>query len=119
MIISDLAIDRVAVTPTDLELLCAQVQGEGLTTRLSLFDSQGTLLVQSDGVSPTNPDDVIEEHISVATYILQIQTLSGSGTYSLATSLTPSSDLDQPARLLPRVRPSPPVTSRTTASSTS
>ena len=37
--------------------LVAQLQAQGITTRLSLLDAQGQVLVQSDGLSPANPDD--------------------------------------------------------------
>jgi hypothetical protein len=67
----------------------------GATTRLSLLAADGTPLMQSDGQSASNPDDLIEIHLSGATagttYYLAVQGLSGSaGSYALMTSYTSS-----------------------------
>ena len=71
-----------------------------LHLRLSLYDSQGDLLVQSDGQSAgkVNP---IDFHVAMGTDYLEVQSLSGSGAYSLTTSLIASSDPNQTLTLLP------------------
>jgi len=86
-----LVINRLAIDATNDERLVAQVHATGITTRLSLLDAQGRVLVQSDGLSASDPNDVIDEHLTAGTEFLEVQTLSGSGTYSLSTSLTPTS----------------------------
>jgi hypothetical protein len=74
--------------------LIAQVHAESssLELRLSLFDSQDNLLVQSDGQSIGQLDPVIDQHVSQGAGVLEVQSLSGAGAYALSTSLTPASD---------------------------
>src|SRR5262249_6772094 len=45
-------------------------------------------LIQSDGQSPADRDDLIDLHLEAATYNLEIETLSGSGTFNLAADFT-------------------------------
>ena len=47
--------------------------------RLSLFDGQGNLLVQSDGQSFGQPDPVIDQHVSQGDDVVEVQSLSGCG----------------------------------------
>ena len=72
----------------------------GLELQLSLFDSQGNLLATSDGqaAGQINP---IDFHVVAGTEYLEVQSLSGSGSYSLLTTLTPSSDPNQTLTLPP------------------
>ncbi|MFI5457562.1 MAG: beta strand repeat-containing protein [Isosphaerales bacterium] len=65
---------------------------DGLQLRLSIYDGQGNLLVQSDGQSSGRLDPLIDQHVAAGADFLEVQSLSGSGTYSLSTSLIPSSD---------------------------
>ena len=58
--ICDLAMGRVAIVPTTDENLIAVLAGGGLTSQLSLRDSQSNILVQSEGVSPGSPNPVID-----------------------------------------------------------
>ncbi len=44
----------------------------GLTTQLSLLDSQGQVLVQSDGVSSSDPEDLIAQQLGSGSYILKV-----------------------------------------------
>src|SRR5262249_27309072 len=67
----------------------------------SLFDAQGNLLVQSDGQALGRPDPLIDQHLAAGTAYLEVQGLTGSGTFSLTTSLTPSSDPSQTLPLPP------------------
>ncbi len=71
-----------------------------LDLQLSLYDSQGDLLVESDGQSAgkVNP---IDFHITAGDEYLEVQSLSGSGSYSLATSFTAASDPNQTLVLPP------------------
>ncbi len=73
-------------------LLVAKVHPELTTTSLALLDSQGQLLMQSDGLALGNPDDLIETHLATGTYFLEVQGTSGAGNYTLTTSLTPAYD---------------------------
>jgi FG-GAP-like repeat len=63
----------------------------GLELRLSVYDSQANLLVESDGQSSGRLNPLIDQHVSAGAEILEVQGLSGSGAYSLSTSLTPAS----------------------------
>ena len=45
-------------------MLLAIVHPQGFTARLMLLDSQGRVLVQSDGLSPSDPDPVIDQHLA-------------------------------------------------------
>ena len=84
------------IDPTADALLIAHVHAEGTLTRLSLLDSQGHLLVQSDGQSATNLDDLIAQHFVAGTDYLELQSLGGAGSYTLITDLTDSSQPNQP-----------------------
>src|SRR5208337_2195332 len=76
--------------------LVAQVHAAGATTRLSLRDTQGQVLMQSDGQSPGNPDDQIDLHVPAGTDYLEVEDLGGAGAYTLTTSLMPSTSPFQP-----------------------
>jgi hypothetical protein len=89
--IRGLASDRVRIDATTDERLVAHVHAQGLATQLSLLESRGQVLVRSDGISSNNPENVIDQHLSEGTYFLEVQSLSGSGIYTLSTSLTPAS----------------------------
>jgi hypothetical protein len=78
--------------------LTVQVHADGFATRLALLDSQGHLLVQSDGQSPAKPDDLIDQHVDVAagaaatTYFLEVTGLAGgAGSYTLTSQFAPAS----------------------------
>ena len=55
-----------------------------------MLDSQGDVLVQSDGLSPSDGDDVIDQHLPAGTYFLQVEGINGAGTYSLTVTTTPA-----------------------------
>src|SRR5271166_871041 len=84
------------IDPTTDGRLVAQVHAEGATTRLSLWDAQGQVLMQSDGQSPSNPDDQIDLHVPAGTDYLEVENLGGAGAYTLTTSLMPSPSPFQP-----------------------
>ncbi len=76
--------------------LVARVHAEGATTRLSLLDGQGQVLMQSDGQSPDNRDDQIGLHVPAGTDYLEVENLGGTGAYTLTTTLTPATTPFQP-----------------------
>ncbi len=84
------------VAPFTDSLLIANVHAPGTQTRLSVVDAQGNLLTQSDGESPTNQDDLISFHLSTTTTYLEVQSLGGTGPFTLSYQVTPSSDPNQP-----------------------
>jgi hypothetical protein len=55
------------IDPTTDGRLVARVHAEGATTRLSLLDGQGQVLMQGDGQSPANQDDQIDLHVPAGT----------------------------------------------------
>src|SRR5262249_41943405 len=82
-----LAVDQFGfVTTTNLALV-ALVHPQGLTTELSLLDSQGRVLVQSDGVSPSDPDDLAAEQLGSGSYFLKVASTGGAGSYTLTTTV--------------------------------
>ncbi len=102
-----LVIDSLAIVTTTDEQLVAQVNGEGITTRLSLLDSQGQMLVQSDGLSPSDPDDLIDQDLAPGTYFLEVAdsgwhgsdyALDGRGHASIPVPFQPITAGNAPAR---------------------
>jgi hypothetical protein len=101
-----IAPDFYRVNLTQAGRLTAIAQpGDGHTTgfhaRLSLLDANGQVLMQSDGQSPTNPDDLIDLHVEGArtgtTYYLEVQGLGGaSGAYALQTGFATATPPFQP-----------------------
>jgi hypothetical protein len=79
------------LNPSNDSLLVAQVHAVGTQTRLSLLDGQGNLLIQSDGQSDADPDDLIAAHVLAGTDYLELQSLAGAGTYTLNVNLSASS----------------------------
>ena len=71
--------------------LLAIVHPEGFTVRLMILDSQGRVLVQSDGLSPSDPDSVIDQYVAAGNYSLVVESAGGTGTYTMTTTLTPAS----------------------------
>ncbi len=89
------------LTLTEAGRLVARVQDGGLAMRLSLYDSQGRLLVENDGQSPTDLDDLLDQHLdpagTSAVYYLEVQNLAGaSSTYTLTTQFQPAFSPVQP-----------------------
>ena len=58
----------------------------------------GRLLVQSDGQSASNPDDLIEQHIPAGRDYLEVQSRGGAGTFVLSSDLAPASEPYQPIK---------------------
>ena len=74
----------------------ANLHSQGLSTRLVLLDSEGHVVVESDGFSATDPDDVIDEDISAGTYTLEVHSTGVEGTYTLAVFSLPVSPPFEP-----------------------
>lgn len=62
-------------TPTAPGRVTASAYVDGASARLSLFDEDGNLLVQSDGQTLTEPTPRIEVHLDANTYYLKLETL--------------------------------------------
>ncbi len=95
--IRGLVIDQFAFDPTADEVLVAQVHPQGMTTELSLLDSQGQVLVNSAGLSPSDPDDVVAQQLVSGSYFLKVESTGGAGTYTLTTTVAPTTAAFQPA----------------------
>ncbi len=87
------------VTPTTEGKLVAQVDSGGVAMRLTLLNGQDQVLMQSDGQSPTNPDDLITADVPAGPEYLEVENLGGPNTYTLTTSLTPSNSPFEPISL--------------------
>jgi hypothetical protein len=77
--------DFFAVTLPEPGRLVARVHAQGESTRLSLLGTDGGLLIQSDGQSAANPDDLIDQHLDGgSTYYLKLEGLDNPpGSYQL------------------------------------
>ena len=104
-------VDQFALDATTDELLVAQVHAQGLTTQLSLLDSQGQELVQSDGFSSSDPDDLVAQQLVSGSYFLKVGSTGVVGTYTLTTTVTATTAALQPlpvgASSYPSVGPGP------------
>jgi hypothetical protein len=89
-------VDRYQIDTTNDGRFVALIHPESLTTRVSLLDSHGRVLVQSDGLSPSNPDAIIDQHLAPGAYFLAVETGGGQGTYTLTTTLMPATAPFQP-----------------------
>jgi hypothetical protein len=84
------------------EELSAVVHANGeLTTRLSLTDSQGHVLMTSDGRSAEDGDNLIQLYIPAGSYTVDVQDRGGMGTYTLTAALVPANRPLQPMPLVP------------------
>ena len=90
------AIDSYRLETTSGEQLAVLVHAQGVTTRLSLLDAGGDVLMQSDGQSAADGDDVINLYVPAGTYTLQVQSLGGAGTYGLTATSSPATSPLQP-----------------------
>ncbi len=73
-------------------------EGDGLLeTRTSLLEAQGRLLIQSDGESADNGDDLIVQHLLAGTYFLRVEGLAGGiGDFALLTQFEPATPPNDP-----------------------
>src|SRR6266511_5673717 len=73
-------LDEFQVTLADSGRLSVEVQtrpGCSLDTRTSLLGPDDQLLIQSDGQSLTNRDDLIVQHLLAGTYLVKVEGLRG------------------------------------------
>src|SRR5262249_7625387 len=84
-------VDTYRIDTTTDGRLFVELHSRGITIRLSLLDAQGRALVASDGLSPTNPDGQIDQHLPAGTYFLRTQSTGGMGDFVLPATFTPSS----------------------------
>jgi hypothetical protein len=89
-------VDTYRIDTTSDGRLLVQLHSHGLVTRLSLLDAQGRTLVASDGLSPTNADNAIDQHVPAGTYFLKAASSGASGDYALTATLTPATPPFQP-----------------------
>ncbi len=89
-------------TATGEELSAVIHAGAGLTTRLSLTDDQGHVLMTSDGQSAQDGDDLIQLFVPAGSFVLDVQDLGGAGPYSLTAVLAPA---NQPLEPIPLGNP--------------
>src|SRR5262249_3835565 len=93
-------VDQFQVTLSDSGRLITKVEtrpGCSLDTRLSVLGPDRQLLIQSDGQSATNRDDLIDQHLLAGTYFVTVEGIGGgSGDYPLTTQFQPATPPDQP-----------------------
>jgi hypothetical protein len=84
---------------TEAGRLTVRVQANGIATQLALYDGQGDLLRESNGQSPTDLTDLIDQHLAPGTYRLVVSVLAGtSGNYTLTAAFQQAS---APAQIVP------------------
>jgi hypothetical protein len=84
-------VDTYRIDTTGDGRLVVQLHSSGLIARLLLLDAQGRPLVESDGLSLTSSDNVIDQHLSAGTYFLNVAGSGGAGDWGLTATLTPAS----------------------------
>ena len=70
--------------------LTATLDAPGFEARLSLVDAEGRPLVQSDGPATGATDGLIDVNVPAGMDFLEVQSLSGGGTYQIAANLVPT-----------------------------
>ncbi|MGO9924331.1 MAG: FG-GAP-like repeat-containing protein, partial [Isosphaeraceae bacterium] len=91
-----ISLSQVAIDAPTSEQLLATEDSNGLTTGLTLLDSQGQALVRSDALSTANRESALLEYLAAGTYSVVNSGTSGVGNASLSISLTPASSPTQP-----------------------
>src|SRR5271157_2184284 len=70
--------------------LMVMLQASEFAARVSIVDSQGHPLVQSDGPAPGAGNDLIDLHVAAGDDFVEVQSLGGGGSYQITALLTPS-----------------------------
>ena len=96
LIVRGLSFSQVAIDASTSEQLLASEDNNGLTTGLTLLDSQRNVLVHGNVLSPTNRDSVLDEYLATGTYSVVSSGAVGAGNAALSLSLTPASSPTQP-----------------------
>ena len=89
-------VDTYKFETSTSNLLTAVVDPLGFTSRLLLLDSQGHVLVTSDGLSPSVPEDTINQDLPAGTYFLKVKSNGNAGMFSMTARLTPATPPFQP-----------------------
>jgi hypothetical protein len=88
--IAPLAATYYSVSSDTGSRLTATLDLSGFAARLSLVDAEGRPLVQSDGPAPGAADGLIDVNVPAGTDYLEVQSLSGGGTYQISANLIPA-----------------------------
>jgi hypothetical protein len=94
--IRGLALGRLAIDPTADADLIAVADAPGATSRLSLVDARGNVLVHNEGVSANNPSSAIDENLAAGAYELAAEALDGRRVETWTVMLTPSTAAFRP-----------------------
>src|SRR5271157_1234573 len=70
--------------------LMVMLQASEFAARVSIVDSQGHPLVQSDGPAPGAGNDLVDLHVAAGDDFVEVQSLGGGGSYQITALLTPS-----------------------------
>ena len=70
--------------------LTVSLDAPGFAARLSLVDAEGQPLVQSDGLATGAGDGLIDVNVPAGMDFLEVQSLSGGGTYQITANLVPT-----------------------------
>ena len=75
-----------------LMVMLKMLKAPGFAARVSIVDSQGHPLVQSDGPAPGGGNDrrLIDLHVAAGDDFVEVQSLGGGGSYQITALLTPS-----------------------------
>jgi len=88
--IAPLAATYYSVSSNKGGKLTATLDVSGFAARLSLVDAEGRPLVQSDGPATGATDGLIDVNVPKGTDYLEVQSLSGGGTYQITATLIPT-----------------------------
>jgi hypothetical protein len=94
--VTGLTVNRIVIDVSSDERLLAVQDLKGLSSALTLLDSQSETLVHSDGVSTASPESVVDEYLKAGTYSLLISAAAGAESLSLSLTLTPAFNSVEP-----------------------
>jgi len=98
---ADTDVFRITVAGTPLQLT-ALVSAGGAPVQLALLRDPGMLVIQSDGISPTNPDAEIVQILTPGTWYLRVNSSSAVPVaYTLFTTGTPALQTSKPLAPVP------------------
>jgi len=85
--VGEVDVRQVTLAEAGLLTITADDLSAGLDTRLSLARADGALLIQSEGRTPADRTDRIEQHLAAGTYLVRIEsTTAQTGEYQLTTT---------------------------------
>ena len=88
--IRGLAVDSVMIDATSAGFLIADLHSQGQSNQLSLLNTPGQVVVQSDGLSSADTDAAIAEHLAGGDYSLDGDSTGGPGSAIWTILLTPT-----------------------------